>query len=165
MKRIWNYFFYSTWKIQDKFARNFIEKPLIEIFSLIPYFKNNWEKGRKAHQIIMHSKNYGTGIGFAFSFMFLTTCVIYLCICILLTKVLTCETSVESGKYFFFGIIGLSYLTNQMLLYSNDTYKRYFDEFEKVDKKTVFLLSAIAFHLGVVGIGILFIYYFVGFKL
>lgn len=164
MERIWNYFFYSTWKFQISLGGILIEKPLIYFFNLIPILRKNWNKGKKEYQRVMHRKDYGFNIGFAFGFMFLTTMVIYTSICLFLVKLLNLEVG-DTIYYYFVAVVALSYLTNYLLLYRSDTYKKYFDEFEKVNNKRLIYLSAVFFHLGIIGFGILSIYCTVGFNL
>lgn len=134
MERIWNYFFYSTWKLLKRTGEIFIENPLIYIFNLVPYLRKNWNKGKKGYKQVMHSKDYGFNIGFAFSFMFLTTVVIYTSICLYLVKLLNIEVGNTIYNYFL-GVIALSYLTNYFFLYRSDTYKKYFNEFDTEYKK------------------------------
>lgn len=163
MRRIWNYFFYSTWKFQISFGEAIIEKPLIYLFNLVPFLRNNWSKGKNEYKRAMHDKDYGFNIGFAFGFMLLSTMVIYTSICLILVKLLSVEVG-DTIYYYFFAIVTISYLTNELLIYRADTYKKYFDEFEKVSNKPLIYLSAVLFHIGIMCFGILSAYFTVGFN-
>ena len=164
MERIWNYFFYSTWKFQILLGGILIEKPLIYLFNLIPFLKGKWSKGKKEYEKFMHNKDYGANIGFAFSFMFLTTTVIYTIICLFLVNLVNIEVG-DKIYYYFYTVAALSYITNYFFLYRGDIYKKHFEEFEKSNQKSSIYLSALGFHLGVIGLGILSIHFTVGFNL
>lgn len=163
MERIWNYFFYSTWKTQIFLSYILFERPLVFLFNLVPFLRKNWYNGKKEYNKVMNSKEYGLNLGFAFGFMFLTTMVIYTSICLFLVKLINIEVE-DTIYYYFVAILVLSYITNELLIYRTDTYKKYFKEFEKINNKSRIYFSAVFFHLTIIGIGILSIYLTVGFN-
>lgn len=112
----------------------------------------------------MNNKDFGFNIGFAFGFMFLTTMVIYTSICLFLVKLLNIDVE-DTIYYYFFAVVALSYLTNYFFLYRADTYKKHFEEFEKIKNKSRIYLSAVLFHLAIIGFGILSIHFTVGFNI
>ncbi|MFA6924924.1 MAG: hypothetical protein WC223_11815 [Bacteroidales bacterium] len=165
MERIWNYFFYSTWKLQILLGDLLFQKPIyFIILNIFPFLRKNEAKGLKEYKKVMNNKDYGFNIGFAFGFMFLTTMVIYSSICLYIVKLLNIEVG-DTIYYYFIVVVALSYLTNYLLLYRSDAYKKYFDEFDKVNNKSLIYLSAVLFHLGIIGFGILSIHWTVGFNL
>lgn len=165
MEKIWNYFFYSTWYVQLNLGESLIRKPIYFIMlNLFPSLRKNLHKGQKDYNRVMNNKDFGFNIGFAFGFMFLTTMIIYTSICLFLVKLLDIEVE-DTIYYYFFAVVALSYLTNYLLLYRSDTYKKHFDEFEKNNNKSRIFLSAVLFHLAIIGFGILSIYFTVGFNI
>lgn len=164
MKRIWNYFFYCTWYVQLNLGETLIRKPIYFIMlNLFPFLRKNLQKGQKDYNRVMNNKDFGFNIGFAFGFMFLTTMIIYTSISLFLVNLLNIEVG-DRIYYYFFAIVAFSYLTNDLLLYRSLTYKKYFVEFEKINNKSQFFISAILFHLGIIGIGILTVHFIIGFK-
>lgn len=164
MEKIWNYFFYSTWYVQLNLGETLIRKPIYFIMlNLFPSLRKNLHKGQKDYNRVMNNKDFGFNIGFAFGFMFLTTMIIYTSICLFLVKLLDIEVE-DTIYYYFFAVVTLSYLTNELLIYRKDIYKKYFDEFEKLNTKSLIYISAILFHLGVIGFGILSIHFTIGFS-
>lgn len=164
MERIWNYFFYSFWCLEVNFGEILIRRPIFFIMlKLFPSLSKNAKKGEKEYQKIMNSKDSGFNVGFAFGFMFLMTMIIYSCICLWVVKL----QNIQIGYllYYFVAVIVLSYLTNYFLLYQSDKYKRYFHEFEKKSSKRLSYLTAVLFSLCIAGMGLLSIYYTVGFNL
>lgn len=165
MIRIWNYFFYSTWKTQTILGKKLFQETIfLVMLKLFPFLKKNEKKGLKEYNKVMNSKEYGLNLGFAFSFMFLTTMVLYTSVCLILVKMLNVEVE-DKMVYYFLAVIALSYLTNELLIYKSDTYKKYFEEFEKVNNKSLIYLSAVLFHLAIIGFGILSIHFTVGFNI
>lgn len=163
MKRIWNYFFYSTWLLQFSLGKILIEKPLAYFFSKIPFLHNNWTKGKKGYDKFMHDKNGGLNIGFSFGFMFLSTMIIYSIICLIVIKLF--QNQVDERIYYFFYLIAiLSYLTNYICIYRLDIYKKYFEEFKNIEPKSKIYISAILFHTGILFFGILSVYLTIGFN-
>ena len=165
MERTWNYFFYSTLKLQILLGDLLFQKPIyFIILNVFPFLRKNEAKGLKEYKKVMNNKDYGFNIGFAFGFMFLTTMIIYTSICLYLVKLLNLEVG-DAIYYYFIVIVVLSYATNYLFLYRADTYRKYFDEFEKTSSKSLIYPSAILFHLGIFGFGILSIHWTVGFIL
>jgi hypothetical protein len=163
MQKVWNYFFYCTWKLQIAIIENIIEKPITYLFNLVPFFKNNWQRGRSGYQKLMNNKDSGINIGFAFAFMFLTTVIIYFSISLYLTSILKLDF-VNKVEVYLLIIVGLSYLTNYLFLYRSDNYKNYFVVFDKLKNISNVYISAILFHLIIISLGILSIYLTIGFK-
>ncbi len=164
MQKVWNYFFYCTWKLQITIIENIIEKPLTYLFNLVPFFRNNWNRGRSEYKRLMNNEDSGFNIGFAFAFMFLTTVIIYSSFCLFLVTILKLDF-VDKIEVYLLIIVGLSYLTNYLFLYRSDTYKNYFVEFGKLNKVSIVYISAVFFHLIIFFLGILSIYLTIGFKL
>ena len=158
MKRIWNYFFYSTWYVQLNLGEILIRRPIYFIMlTLFPFLGKNLHLGQKNYDRVMNNKDFGLNIGFAFGFMFLTTMVIYTSICLLLVKLLNIEVE-DNIYYYFFSVVVLSYSTNYLLLYRADNYKKYFEAFEKINNRPLICFSAVLFHLAIIGLGIFSIY-------
>jgi hypothetical protein len=134
------------------------------MLNLFPFLRKNMQRGRKEYNRIMNNKDFGFNVGFAFGFMFLTTIIIYTSVCLFIVKLLNIEVGDTIYNYFVV-VVALSYLTNYFFLYRADTYKKYFVEFEKVNNKSRIYLSAILFHLVVIGFGIFSIQFTVGFNI
>jgi hypothetical protein len=165
MERIWNYFFYSTWNLQTNLGEMLIRKPIYFIMlTLFPFLRKNVHNGTKSYNRVMNNKDYGFNIGFAFGFMFLTTMLIYSSLSLYLVELLNIKVG-DTIYYYFIAVVVLSYLTNYLLLYRSNTYKKYFNEFDKINNKSLIYLSSILFHLCVFGFGILSIYFTIGFNL
>lgn len=161
MKKIWNYFFYSTWRSLASLGTITIEKPIVYFFTMIPFFKKNWDKGKKKYHRYMHNKESGVNINFAFTSMFITTMVIFTSICMISIKLL--KIKVEHTNYnYFWAVVALSYFTNYFALYHADTYKIYFVEFQKITNNKQFYIAAVLFHTIVMVLGILSAYLTVG---
>lgn len=163
MEKIWNYFFYCTWEFQKFFSQYFIEKPVVYLFKFIPYLQNNWDKGKSDYNRIFHNKNYGIGVGFAFSLMFSKAMIIYASICLFAVKILDVTVG-DTFRYYFVSVLILSFFTNQFLLYRKSKYKKYFKEFEKIEKKSRIYYSAFLFHLGIWCFGLVSVCLTIGFK-
>ncbi len=160
MTRIWNYLFYSTWKTQIDFGRKFIQEPFFFLmFKLFPSLRKNERKGLKEFNKLFNNKDSGANLGFAFAYMNFSTMIVYFCVSIYLGKILDIVIVRSTVSYYFFGVILVSYLTNQLLIYRGDTYKKYFNEFEKVSNKSQFYFSAVLFHVVVFTFGILKIFF------
>jgi hypothetical protein len=164
MKKIWNYIFFSTWRSLTSLGIMVIERPIVYFFTMIPFFKNNWDKGKKKYNRYMHNKESGLNINFAFSFMFSTTMVIFTSICMICAKLFEIKVG-DTIYYYFWALVALSYFTNYFALYQSDTYKTYFIEFEKTNNNKQFYITAILFHTSVIALGILSAYLTVGFDL
>jgi len=163
MKKRWNYFFYSTWLLQSVFGKMIIEKPLEYFFSKIPFLHNNWTKGRKEYDRLVHSKNNSMNIGFAFGFMFLSTLIIYSCLCLFVVNF--CGVTIGENIYlYFYSIVILSYMTNYVFIYRLNAYKQYFNEFKSIEPKSKIYVSAILFHGTIILIGVLTAYLTIGFN-
>lgn len=143
---------------------NLIYRSVAKVLSLVPFFRKNLEKGKEDYRKVMNNKGEGLNIGFAFGIMFLTTSVIYVSIGLWIGKLLNKE--VDNSAYFYFiTMLVAAYLTNEMLLYRSNVYKRYFRKFERVQNPTIIYLSAILFHVGVFCLGVLSASYTIGFNI
>lgn len=163
MQRVWNYFLYSTWKLLCVSSQKLIEKPLSKVLSVVPFFRKNLIKGKKKHREIMDSKHLSFNIAFSFGYMFFTTMIIYTVIFLYVCHFFQIEAG-ENLYYYFIAVVVLSYLTNEFLSWRNDRYLKYFDEFDKTNKKSLIYLPAVLFHLGVIAFAVLSIHWTVGFN-
>jgi hypothetical protein len=144
-----------------QFGETLIEKPLIYVFTKIPLFRDNWEKGKKEYKAIIHGKN-GLNVGFAFSSMFVST--IWLAVSILAVSSYFFEIKVrENSSYYAITVLVFSYIVNQFLLYKSDKYKLYFKEFERKRSNVAVTFLGVLFHLVIWTWGLLSIYLADGF--
>lgn len=162
MERIWNYFFYSTWKVLFKKGEIVSRSIFFIMFNLFPFLRKNEQAGQKELNKFMNNKDSGLNIGFAYNFMLLTTLVIYTSFCLIVVQLLNIVVG-DAIYYYYFIIAGLSYLTNYLFLYHKSKYIKYFKEFEKIDRKVIIYISAVLFHLTIFCLGVLTIHFTVGF--
>tara|TARA_B100001093_G_C26585566_1_gene909244 strand:+ start:374 stop:868 length:495 start_codon:yes stop_codon:yes gene_type:complete len=163
MQRTWNYLLYSTWRILCHVGLHLIEKPLIKVFSIIPFFRKNIEKGKEVHRKIVDDRNLSFSIAFAYSYMFYTTMIIYTIIFLYLFFFFQIEVG-DNLRYWFYVVVVLSYCTNQILSWRNDKYLKYFAEFDNLNDKAKIYLPAVLFHLGVFLFAALSIHWTIGYN-
>ncbi|PJB58724.1 MAG: hypothetical protein CO098_07130 [Bacteroidetes bacterium CG_4_9_14_3_um_filter_41_19] len=165
LKEIWNYLFYLTWSLLNKMALEFIQRPLQKvIFFLFPTLKRKRYEIEIAAISTMSDTDSGFNLGFAFGFMYLTTTIIYAIICIY--TVGQFDSNVDDHlHYYFIFVLSLAYITNHLLLWRSDIYKKYFEKFDKTLISKMSYLYVILFHIGIAAFFILTIYWTVGFNL
>lgn len=163
MQRAWNYLFYSTWRLLCVSSKILIENPLSKVLSIFPFFRKNLKKGKEDHRRIMDNRNLSFNIAFAFGYMFFTTMIIYTIIFLYLCFFLQIEVG-ERLYYYFIAVAILSYLTNQILSWSNDKYLKYFSEFDSINNNKKVYLIAILFHLGIFLFAYMSIYLTIGYN-
>ena len=154
IERLWSYLLYATWKTLCVAGIKLIERPLIKILYMIPsnfylvsYFRSNWEKGKKIHRRIVDNPEISINIIFAIRLMYALTTCIYISI-FLWIKYFLNFTVGKHLLYWVGAILVINYLTNELLLFHNDKYLKYFSEFEKsIKNKRKIYLHAILFHV------------------
>lgn len=163
--RIWNYVFYLTWKLLNKIGVNFIQKPLLKfLYFVFPALSKKQDEIEKSSISTMVDVDKGFNLGFAFVLMFSATTLIYAIICIYTIGQL--DSNVDGNlQYYFIGILSLAYLTNYLLLWHSDNYKKYFKEFNRVTIAKTNYLYVVLFHFGVTVFFVLIIFWIVGFNL
>jgi len=162
MQRIWNYLLYSTWRLLCYMSINLIERPLFKVLSVFSFFRKNIEKGKETHRKVMDNRNLSFNIAFAFGYMFFTTMFIYATIFLNVGYFFQLEVG-DNLYYWFIAVVILSYLTNQILSWSNDKYLKYFAEFDKINNMKIYL-SSVLFHVGVLLFTALSVYWTIGFN-
>ena len=164
MIKIWNYFFYSTWQLHFAVGSYLIQESIFRFARHIPFMRKNLKKGRKEFHKVMHDLDTGMNLGLSFKAMLTSTMIVYTTV--FLTLVIKLNINVKETLYYYcFLVLGLAYLTNYILLYKADVYKKYFVEFEKINNKSIVYFSAVFFHLGAIVFCLLLIYFTTGFKL
>lgn len=165
MERFWNYLFYLQWKFTHNIGVKYIQRPIISTLSfLFPRIKKNKLEVTQTADSTMGNPESGFNLGFAFSHLFITTTIGYGIICFYINLLINYEAG-ENFKYFLFGVMALSYLTNYWFLWYKDRYLKYFAEFDKKSIPKVHYLYLMLFHLGVIAFGILSIHWTIGFNL
>lgn len=163
MQRTWNYIFYSTWKLHNR-ASDILTAPILYLVTKVPLFRENWKKGEKEYNKFIKSRNLGFNVSLSFSWMLTTTSILYSILFLYVCYFFQIEVG-ENVHYYFIAVVALSILTNELLLWRNDIYLKYFDEFDRTNKKSLTYLPAVLFHLGVIVFAVLSIYWTVGFSL
>lgn len=162
--KIWNYLYYLTWNLLQVLGKVLIERPLAYVFSFIPFLRKNWKKGKKGYDSFVNGRELSINMAYAFAFMFVTTALIYATICIYVVRLFEIKDD-NNLHYYFIGILSMAYLTNYLLLWRSDKYKKYFKEFDKTTIVKMNYLYIVLFHLGITTFFILSIYWIVGFNL
>ena len=119
MERIWNYFFYFTWRLTNVLGNFFIDEPIEKIVSLIPFFRRNKEERKKSYDNVINDRKSGYNIRFAFGDMLVTTSILYMIVCLYLVKWLNIPIG-DTIDYYFIAIPALSILTNYFFFYYKD---------------------------------------------
>lgn len=158
MIKIWNYFFYSTWQLHFAIGTYLIQEPIFRVARHIPFMRKNLKKGRKEFHKVMHDLDTGMNLGYSFKAMLWSTFFIYSTFFYVVFSSLNINIG-DLPYYCFLLVLCLAYLTNYILLYRADVYKKYFVEFDKIQNKSIVYFSAIFFHLGVFGLCALLIYF------
>jgi len=161
---IWNYLFYSTWRLLINLGEILFERPLIFFFNLIPFFRNNWKKGKKSYNKFKYNLDFGTDILFAKYIMISATSGLYISICLYVEKYFN-FTSKSSSIFYIIIVIFFSWATNYLLLEYKSTYKYYFSKFDEKYKNGMNYLWVILFHLGILAFTFLSIHLTTGFNL
>jgi hypothetical protein len=164
MERIWNYLFYLQFRKLENYSLKFVHKPIQNIyFYLFP--KKNYRKSDmdNAYYTFINNRKNGLNLGFAFRFMNLTTTIFY-GIILLYFNVIIGHKVKEDFKYFLIGAFLLSYATNYWFLWRNDTYLKYFQQFEKETFSRWNYMYLFLFHAGILVFGIASIHMTIGFN-
>jgi hypothetical protein len=117
-----------------------------------------------AYYSVINNRKNGLNLGFAFRFMNLTTGIAYGIILLYINVIIGHEVK-EDMLYFLIGAFVLSYATNYWFLRRNDTYLKYFKEFETENFSRWNYMYLFLFHAGILSFGIVSIYLTVGFNL
>jgi len=165
LMKIWNYLFYLTWNLLNKAGLTLIQRPIQKlIFFIFPTLSRKRDEIEKAAISTMADIDKGLNLGFAFVLMFSATTLMYVIICIY--TIGQFDSNVDDNlHYYFIGVLSMAYLTNYLLLWKSNNYKKYFKEFDKTTINKINYLYIILFHLGVTAFFILSIYWTVGFNL
>lgn len=155
--RFWNYLYYFSWRLQESIGRFLIERPLAYIFGLIPFFRKNWEKGKKDYERFVYDRKLSLNMVYAFCYMLITTIIIYASIALPLVVALDQDVDMNL-KYYLLGVLLLAYLTNYYFLWRNDRYMRYFKEFDNRFFSRIHYFYVILFHVAAIAVCILSIY-------
>jgi len=165
MERIWNYLFYLQFRILEKYSLKFVHNPLQNVFFY--FFPKKIKRKKKmdnAYYSVINNRKNGLNLGFAFRFMNLTTGIAYGIILLYINVIIGHEVK-EDMLYFLIGAFVLSYATNYWFLRRNDTYLKYFKEFETENFSRWNYMYLFLFHAGILSFGIVSIYLTVGFNL
>jgi len=144
LEKLWNYIYYITWHVLNRTTlciNQWLRRNLIWIF------------GKKVQLIDaavtrgMNNDDYGINLGYAFAIMYQTT--IYIIFIILINLHYLDYFNINGYTiYHFFGIIMLAYFINYLLLWRKDKFKKYFKEFQGVNKGTLGYIFVIFIHVG-----------------
>lgn len=163
--KIWNYLFYLTWSLLNEVGLRFIQIPLQRvIFFIFPTLREKRNEIEKAAISTMADTDKGFNLGFAFVLMFSATTLVYVVICIYTIGQFDSDVD-KHLHYYFIGILSMAYLTNYLLLWRSDKYKKYFKEFDKTTIGKMKYMYIILFHLGITTFFILLICWTVGVNL
>lgn len=134
------------------------------MLKFFPSLRKNKKAALSSYKKAMNSKDFSFNIAFAYGYMFFTTMFIYAVLFLYLGYFLQLEIG-DNLHYWFIAVVVLSYLTNQILSWSNDKYLKYFDEFDSINDKAKIYLPAVLFHVGVLLFTALSIHWTVGYNL
>jgi len=151
MERIWNYLYYYIYLFEIK-ASNIITYPFSMIFDLIykiPAISNGLKKKgsspkklREVNSNLMRNRVYGQSINFANiqigGLLVFVEFGLFNLLQAILGKSLIQYVWEEGSIYKWLFIIGglvIAYIINNQLLWKNDKYLKYFEEFDKSPKE------------------------------